>query len=122
MPPRQVARAQRAGARGAARGGGLGGCAGATHEGRPPPIAALDGLRQGVSTRAEIEAALGQPAGHGVFAEAGQPMREIWVFEERTTDHGAIARKTLLVFIDQGSGRFAGYWWYRGGVLIGRAP
>lgn len=103
-------------------GGGLGGCTGATHEGRPPPIAALDGLRQGVSTRAEIEAALGQPAGHGVFAEAGQPMREIWVFEERTTDHGAIARKTLLVFIDQESGRFAGYWWYRGGVLIGRAP
>ncbi len=100
----------------------LGGCAGATHEGRPPPIAALDGLRAGVSTRAEIEAALGPPDGHGAFAEAGQKLRDIWIFEEKTADHGAIGRQTLLVFIDQASGRFAGYWWYRGGVLIGRVP
>jgi hypothetical protein len=100
----------------------LGGCAGATHEGRPPPIAALAGLSPGVSTRAEISAALGPPEGHGLFAEAGAPLREVWVYEENGADHGAITRKSLLVFIDPDSGRLAGYWWYRGGVLIGRTP
>ncbi len=99
----------------------LGGCAGGAHEGRPPPVAALAGLTAGVSTRAEIEAALGAPEGHGLFAEAGAPTRDIWVYQENISDHGAVARKILLVFIDQASGRFAGYWWYRGDVLLGRA-
>lgn len=100
----------------------LGGCAGRAHEGRPPAIAALAGLTQGVSTRADIIAALGTPEGHGLFAEAGAPTRDILVYEENTYDHGAVGRKRLLVFIDQASDRFAGYWWYRGDVVLGRAP
>lgn len=100
----------------------LGGCVAPRYQGREPPVAALSGLAIGAATRAEIRAALGEPTGHGGFAEAGAPAREIWVYAANESDHGDIHSKELLVFIDQDSGRLAGYWWYRGGVLIGRAP
>ena len=96
----------------------LGGCNLALSSGAPPPIQALATLRLHVSTRAEVLAALGPPAGHGAMAIAGAPDEEVLVYQAHGARDGAAEEARLLVFIDHASGRYGGYLWYRDATVM----
>ena len=84
-----------------------------------PPVERLEDLRPGVSSRADVEAALGKPVGQGGarFTPEEGP-REVWVYRRAgypgsgTTLHQA----QLLVFLEDG--RYDGHYW----TILGKPP
>ena len=82
-----------------------------------PPADRLVELRPGVSSKADVEALLGVPLGHGEarFAPELVP-REIWVygFFDYSGRGTSFDQGLLLVFID-GDGRYDGHAWTTSG-------
>lgn len=101
------------------------GCA-AMEFGARPRVERLGGLTRGVTTRADVLLALGEPRGSGgAVIEPGASPEEIWLYEFVKTDGKEIALQILLVFFD--GERYDGHLWFRSveevrrGVSQGRA-
>lgn len=98
----------------------LGACATSFHGGFMPPVERLDTLTVGVSTAADVKAALGERAGSGMIGFADTPAQDLWVYESHDMQGTAAHQNMLLVFVDRQSGVFNGYMWFRSGVLVGK--
>lgn len=78
------------------------GCATSMKFGSPPRVNQLGALKPGISTKAEVEAALGEPRGHGSARSVDYPqLREIWYYDYVETDGSRMSLKFLLVFFDK---------------------
>lgn len=65
-------------------------------------------LKPGVSTKADVVLALGEPRGNGMARFRGdQPLREVWYYEFTHIENWRISLKFLLVFIQ--NGRYDGH-------------
>ena len=75
------------------------GCAPTLKYGSPPRVGNLASLDKGVSTKADVLLALGEPRGKGAvrFSEAPSPW-EIWFYEYIEGKGGRIDLKLLLIF------------------------
>jgi hypothetical protein len=108
------------------------------HSGKFPDVDRMEqSLMRGESTKSDVIALLGKPAGRGGALSGLQPdrPREIWLYEELDasmidTKGGVlrlhIAQQFLMVyFVD---GKFDGFWWHdtsapvKGALLLGESP
>jgi hypothetical protein len=78
------------------------GCAPTLKYGSPPKVSSLESLKAGISTKADVLLALGEPRGKGAarFSVIPTP-REIWFYEYTESDGSRIDLKLLLVFFDE---------------------
>ncbi len=98
----------------------LAACAQSIEFGSPPKIDRLADLTLGVSKKAEVQLALGEPRGHGVARLAdgalrravgrGTDKRELWFYEFTKLEGRRINLKILLVFFDDD--RYDGHLWF----------
>ena len=74
-------------------------------------------LKQGVSVKSDVLAALGEPRGYGAGRFHALPTpREIWFYEYMETDGVRTQLKFLLVFLD--ADRYDGHLWFASSSLI----
>ena len=98
----------------------LSACTPSFHTGVMPPVERLSSLTLGVSTAADIKAALGERAGVGAVGLPDAPTQDMWVYESHEVQGNASHQNMLFVFVDQQSGVFNGYMWFRAGALMGQ--
>jgi len=80
--------------------------------GARPRVERLGGLTRGVTTRADVLLALGEPRGSGGAAmDPGASPEEIWLYEFVKTDGREITLHILLVFFDED--RYDGHLWFQ---------
>ena len=96
----------------------LSACSVTMHLGTPPPIDKLGALRPGVSTTADITAALGAPQGRGGVLMPGNPAETLWVYESQEIEGTSVHVRMLLVIVDPATGRYLGHLWLRSGQLL----
>ena len=95
----------------------LAGCATSIKYGSPPKVNQLSILKQGVSVKSDVLAALGEPRGYGAGRFHALPTpREIWFYEYMETDGVRTQLKFLLVFLD--ADRYDGHLWFASSSLI----
>jgi hypothetical protein len=98
----------------------LTGCATTFKFGSPPRVNQLGDLKQGISTKAEVKAALGEPRGYGAARSADYPqLREIWYYDYVETDGSRMNLKFLLVFFDKD--RYDAHMWFASAGLMDTA-
>ncbi len=87
-------------------------------DGRPVPTNKLKGLETGVSTKAEVRAALGKPRGTGMVRHTSDPatQRSIWYYEYIRLKDDQIGLKILLVFLDGDT--YDGHLWFAANELV----
>jgi hypothetical protein len=100
----------------------LSACSTAIHFGTPPPIDKLGALHPGVSTTADITAALGTPQGRGGVLMPGNPAENLWVYESQDAEGVSTHVRLLLVIVDPATGRYLGHLWLRSGQLLAQKP
>jgi len=95
----------------------LGGCITTIPFGSPPRQEALERLKQGQSTPAEVLLVLGEPRGNGVvrWTPASRPGK-VWYYEYVVLGSQRADTKILLVFFDQD--RYDGYLWFSAASLV----
>jgi len=95
----------------------LAGCATSIKYGSPPKVNQLSLLKQGVSVKSDVLAALGEPRGYGAgrFHALPKP-REIWFYEYMETDGVRTQLKFMLVFFD--ADRYDGHLWFASSSLM----
>lgn len=87
--------------------------------GSSPRTERLATLTTGVSSRADVLLALGEPRGRGVVRQSVDlPPRTIWCYEYTEAKGSRIGLKMLLVFFNQD--RYDGYLWFSETVLLDR--
>ena len=97
----------------------LAGCASApTEMGRPIPVDRLTQLQPGISTRAEVLAALGQPQGRGAARLPTVPLHDLLLYESDTMDGVNMRMKMLIVFVTRSTDVYEGYLWFNSGLLL----
>jgi len=80
--------------------------------GARPRVERLGGLTRGVTTRADVLLALGEPRGSGgAVMDPGASPEEIWLYEFVKTDGREITLHILLVFFDED--RYDGHLWFQ---------
>ncbi|MEE8516524.1 MAG: hypothetical protein V3T02_07800 [Alphaproteobacteria bacterium] len=94
--------------------------------GSPPKIDRLADLTLGVSKKAEVQVALGEPRGHGAARLAdgalrraigrGTDTREVWFYEFTKLEGRRINLKILLVFFDDDL--YDGHLWFAGADFL----
>lgn len=93
--------------------------------GSPPRIDRLETLQRGVSRKADVLQALGEPRGKGVSRNADRKLREawehdvtreIWFYEFSKSGGGRTNSKILLVFFHKET--YDGYLWYCSGLPL----
>jgi len=96
------------------------GCATTFKFGSPPRINQLETLKPGISTKAEVQAALGEPRGHGAARSADYPQpREIWYYDYVETDGSVMSLKFLLVFFDKSL--YDAHMWFSSSAIMDAA-
>jgi hypothetical protein len=94
----------------------LAGCATSIKYGSPPKVNQLSLLKQGVSVKSDVLAALGEPRGYGAGRFHALPTpREIWFYEYMETDGVRTQLKFLLVFLD--ADKYDGHLWFASSSL-----
>lgn len=79
----------------------LAGCASGIKLGLPPRVDHLEGLRPGISSKADVLLALGEPRGYGAARlSATLPPWKIWSYEYVESDGHHTESKMLLLFFD----------------------
>lgn len=96
----------------------LAACSASFQFGRQPPVASLATLQPGVSTTADVRRVLGDPDGHGNIWMEGNPMQDLWVYRAADIQGTRSRMNVLLVFIDQKTGVYTGYMWFRAGQIF----
>lgn len=97
----------------------LAGCASAPTElGRPIPVDRLSRLKPGISTQAEVLAALGEPQGRGGARLPNVPLHDLMLYESDTMDGVNMRMKMLIVFVTRSTGLYEGYLWFNSGLLL----
>lgn len=89
-----------------------------------PKIEKLSSLRVGVSSRADILIALGEPRGKGAarFSDAAslkygiEPYHDIWFYEYVESDGENVQLKFLLVFVNRD--HYNGHFWFSSSELM----
>jgi hypothetical protein len=95
------------------------GCAtGPIEVGRAPPTDRLSKLQPGVSTRAEVLAALGEPQGRGAGRLPTAPPQELLLYESDVTEGTKVKMKMLIVFVNRATGIYEGYLWFQSGLKV----
>jgi len=95
----------------------LAGCATSIKYGSPPKVTQLSLLKQGVSVKSDVLAALGEPRGYGAGRFHALPTpREIWFYEYMETDGVRTQLKFLLVFLD--ADKYDGHLWFASSSLM----
>ena len=98
----------------------LTGCATTFKFGSPPRVNQLGALKQGISTKAEVKAVLGEPRGYGAARSADFPqLREIWYYDYVETNGSQMNLKFLLVFFDKN--RYDAHMWFASSGLMDTA-
>ena len=93
-----------------------GGCATMKY-GSPPKIDNLPALKTGVSGKADVVKALGEPRGYGAARFPTAPtVREIWFYEMSELVGSRVNLKILLVFFEQE--RYDGHLWFSSAQLM----
>ncbi|MBI2876416.1 MAG: hypothetical protein HYY20_06005 [Candidatus Tectomicrobia bacterium] len=96
----------------------LGGCALPSRHGSPPRVDRLETLQYGISSRADVLLALGEPRGDGAARlSAALPPWKIWFYEYNELDGRRIGLKLLLVFFDDQE-RYNGHLWFSSAGII----
>lgn len=97
----------------------LAACAtGPTELGRPIPVDRLAQLKPGVSTKADVLAALGEPQGRGAGLLPAVPVHDVLLYESDTMDGVNMRMRMLIVFVTRSTGLFEGYLWFNSGLLL----
>lgn len=97
----------------------LASCAtGPTELGRPIPVDRLAQLKPGISTRAEVLAALGEPQGRGAGLLPTVPIHDLLLYESDTMDGVNMRMRMLIVFVTRSTGLYEGYLWFNSGLLL----
>lgn len=87
------------------------GCTPTVKYGSPPRTDGLENLRRGVSSKADILLALGEPRGNGIVRHSVDRMpRRIWFYEYTEGESSRIDLKFLLVFFHEE--RYDGHLWF----------
>jgi hypothetical protein len=95
----------------------LSGCATTVKYGKPVNIERLRDLKQGVSTRAEVVVAAGEPRGRGAARlSPAIDRRDIMFYEYVESDGTRVRMKLLLVFLD--GERYDGHLWFSSTGLL----
>ncbi len=89
-----------------------------------PKVDKLSTLKVGVSSRADILMALGEPRGRGAarFSDAAslkhgvEPYHDIWFYEYVESDGENVQLKFLLVFVDKD--HYNGHFWFSSSELM----
>ena len=89
-----------------------------------PKVDKLGTLKVGISSRADVLMALGEPRGRGAarFSDAAsakhgvEPYHTIWFYEYAETDGYNVQLKFLLVFVDQD--HYNGHFWFSSAGLM----
>jgi hypothetical protein len=77
----------------------LTGCAPTLKYGSPPKVTNLESLQKGISTKADVLMALGEPRGKGALRFSEAPSQwEIWSYDYTEIEGGHVGFKLLLVF------------------------
>ena len=85
--------------------------------GSPPKIDNLPVLKTGISGKADVMKALGEPRGYGAARFPTAPtVRDIWFYEMSELVGSRVNLKILLVFFEQE--RYDGYLWFSSAQLI----
>ena len=95
-----------------------GGCTTTTMKyGSPPKIDNLPILKIGISGKADVMKALGEPRGYGAARFPTAPtVRDIWFYEMSELVGSRVNLKILLVFFEQE--RYDGHLWFSSAQLI----
>ena len=97
----------------------FGGCITTMPFGSPPRQGALERLKPGQSTAADVLLILGEPRGDGAVRwTPAVSSRKVWYYEYIEAGSGRADTKILLMFFDQD--RYDGYLWFSSASLVGK--
>jgi hypothetical protein len=95
----------------------LAGCATTIKYGSPPKIKDLGTLKPGISSKADVLTALGEPRGNGsARLSSGPTPREIWFYEYTEAEGKRVGLQILLIFFDKEL--YDGHLWFSSGQLL----
>jgi hypothetical protein len=87
------------------------GCAPIIKYGSPHEVDRLDSLNRGITSKADVLKAIGEPRGYGqVYLAPDLEPRKIWFYEYTEVQGKKIVIKILLVFFDEEL--YDGYLWF----------